>query len=213
VKVLDLGSPSPRSRGSRAFRGFAVIDLNYAGSSGFGRAYRLRLREQWGAADLDDCATAVRFLAEQAMIDATRVFARGGSAGGYLTLQCLVRSDRFRAGASRSGIADVEAWRAGTHDFESRYTDLLVGPATDHGLYGERSPARHVGRRSAPVLVGHGTADPVVPVDHARMIGDAYRRAGRPHQVELFDEPHDFRRAASIRAWLATELTFIQAHL
>jgi dipeptidyl aminopeptidase/acylaminoacyl peptidase len=76
-----------------------------------------------------------------------------------------------------------------------------------------RSPARHVGRRSAPVLVGHGTADPVVPVDHARMIGDAYRRAGRPHQVELFDEPHDFRRAASIRAWLATELTFIQAHL
>jgi dipeptidyl aminopeptidase/acylaminoacyl peptidase len=194
-------------------RGFAVMDLNYAGSSGFGRAYRLRLRERWGVADLDDCVTAVAFLAEHDVIDPTRVFARGGSAGGYLTLQCLIRSDRFRAGASRSGIADVEAWRAGTHDFESRYTDLLVGPPSEQARYGERSPARHVGRRSAPVLLVHGTADPVVPVDHARMISDAYRRAGRPHQVELFDEPHDFRRAASIRAWLAAELAFIQAHL
>jgi dipeptidyl aminopeptidase/acylaminoacyl peptidase len=190
-------------------RGFAVLDLNYSGSSGFGRAYRERLYEAWGDADLADCLAAVRWLVADGVVDGRRVFVRGGSAGGYLTLQCLTHSTAFRGGMCRCGIADLAMWRNDAHDFESRYTDLLVGPPSESARYAERSPARHVRTQAAPVLIVHGQADAVVPPGHARAIADSYRRAGRPHRVVLLDgEPHGFRRADSRARWLGVELDF-----
>jgi dipeptidyl aminopeptidase/acylaminoacyl peptidase len=163
----------------------------------------------WGAVDLEDCVTAVRSLVADGIVDPRSVLVRGASAGGYLTLQCLARSDVFLGGMCRCGIADVAKWREDAHDYESRYTDLIVGPRADDALYAERSPARHIGPRSGPVLLVHGLADTVVPPRHAQIAAAAYARAGRPHRLELLDgEPHSPRRFESRRRWLQAELEF-----
>jgi dipeptidyl aminopeptidase/acylaminoacyl peptidase len=193
-------------------RGFAVLDLNYSGSTGFGSAYRHRLDGEWGHRDLGDCLAAVGHLGRERMVDPALVFVRGASAGGYLTLQCVTGSTAFSGGMCRCGISDLALWREDTHDFESRYTDLLVGPPSEVDLYGGRSPARNVGAGSAPLLLIHGLADTVVPPEHAEVMAAAYRDAGCPYEMELLpDEPHELRRRDSRHRWLEAELDFVAA--
>ena len=193
-------------------RGFAVLDLNYSGSSGFGSAYRHRLDGKWGHRDFGDCLAAVAHLAREGMVDTGRVFVRGASAGGYLTLRCITGSTAFIGGMCRCGISDLALWREDTHDFESRYTDMLVGEPSQVDLYRARSPARNVGSRSAPLLLIHGLADTVVPPEHAELMAAAYRDADRPCGVELLpDEPHELRRRSSRQRWLEAELAFVAA--
>jgi dipeptidyl aminopeptidase/acylaminoacyl peptidase len=193
--------------------GFAVLDLNYSGSTGFGSAYRHRLDGEWGDRDFSDCLAAVAHLARERMVDPERVFVRGASAGGYLTLRCITGSAVFTGGMARCGISDLALWREDAHDFESRYTDLLVGPPSEQERYQRRSPARNVGPRSAPLLLIHGLADAVVPPEHAELMAGAYRGAGRPCTVELLpEEPHGLRRRSSRERWLEAELAFVAAH-
>jgi len=191
-------------------RGFAVLDLNYSGSTGFGSAYRHRLDGEWGLRDFDDCLAAVGHLTRERMVDPERVFVRGASAGGYLTLRCVTGSTAFTAGMCRCGISDLALWRQDTHDFESRYTDILVGPPSQMERYRRRSPARNVGNSAAPLLLVHGLADTVVPPEHAELMAAAYRAAGRPYRLELLpDEPHGLRRRNSRQRWLEAELAFV----
>jgi dipeptidyl aminopeptidase/acylaminoacyl peptidase len=193
-------------------RGFALLDLNYSGSTGYGSAYRHRLDGEWGERDFGDCLAAVSYLVRERMVDRERVFVRGASAGGYLTLRCITGSTAFTAGMCRCGISDLALWREDTHDFESRYTDRLVGPPSEIELYRRRSPARNVGSHSAPLLLVHGLADTVVPPEHAELMADSYRRAGRPCDLELLpDEPHALRRRDSRQRWLEAELAFVAA--
>jgi dipeptidyl aminopeptidase/acylaminoacyl peptidase len=193
-------------------RGFAVLDLNYSGSTGFGSVYRHRLDGEWGRRDFGDCVAAVAHLAREGMVDPDRVFVRGASAGGYLTLRCITGSTAFVGGMCRCGISDLALWREDTHDFESRYTDMLVGPPSQVDSYRARSPARNVGSRSAPLLLIHGLADTVVPPEHAELMAAAYRDAGRPCAVEMLpDEPHELRRRSSRQRWLEAELAFVAA--
>ncbi len=193
-------------------RGFAVLDLNYSGSTGYGSAYRHRLDGEWGRRDLADCVTAVSSLTAQECVDRERLFVRGASAGGYLTLRCLTETTLFRAGVARCGIGDLAMWREDSHDFESRYVDVIVGPPEDRETYAARSPARRVTTTSAPVLLVHGLADRVVPPGHSAAVADAYRAAGRPYRVRWLDgEPHGLRRRDSRALWLGDELDFIGA--
>jgi dipeptidyl aminopeptidase/acylaminoacyl peptidase len=193
-------------------RGFAVLDFNYSGSTGFGSAYRHRLDGEWGQRDFTDCLAALAYLTEERMVNPECVFVRGASAGGYLTLRCITGSTTFAGGLCRCGISDLALWREDTHDFESRYTDLLVGPPSGTALYRGRSPGMNVGPRSAPLLLIHGLADTVVPPEHAELMAAAYRAAGRPCEVELLpDEPHGLRRRVSRQRWLEAELAFVAA--
>jgi dipeptidyl aminopeptidase/acylaminoacyl peptidase len=194
-------------------RGFAVLDLNYSGSTGYGSPYRHRLDGEWGRRDFGDCLAAVAHLARERMVDPERVFVRGASAGGYLTLRCITGSPAFSGGMCRCGISDLALWREDTHDFESRYTDRLVGPPSRVDLYLGRSPVRNVGSRAAPLLLVHGLADTVVPPEHAELMAAAYRDEGRPFRMELLpDEPHELRRRDSRRRWLEAELAFVAAY-
>jgi dipeptidyl aminopeptidase/acylaminoacyl peptidase len=194
-------------------RGFALLDLNYSGSSGFGSAYRHRLDGQWGSRDLMDCVAAVRQLVDAGMVDPAEVFVRGASAGGYLTLQCATSTTLFRGGMARCGIADLALWREDAHDFECRYTDILVGPPSAGTGYAARSPARNVNEHSAPLLLVHGLADTVVPPEHSRLMADRYAAAERPHSLVLLsEEPHGLRRYDSRLRWLSAELSFVAEH-
>jgi len=193
-------------------RGFAVLDLNYSGSTGFGSAYRHRLDGQWGDRDFGDCLAAVAHLTGERMVDPEHVFVRGASAGGYLTLRCITGSSAFAGGMCRCGISDLALWREDAHDFESRYTDMLVGPPSRIDLYRRRSPARNVGSHAAPLLLVHGLADRVVPPEHAELMAASYREATRPCALELLrDEPHELRRRESRKRWLEAELDFVAA--
>jgi dipeptidyl aminopeptidase/acylaminoacyl peptidase len=191
-------------------RGFAFLDLNYSGSSGFGRHYRERLYGAWGEADLADCLAAVARLGGEGIVDGRRVVVRGASAGGYLTLQCLARSGAFAVGLCRAGIADVARWRGETHDLESRYADLLVG-GSDGPAYADVSPAGHFGPGiPAPVLLVQGSEDPVVGPPQAELVAAMYRRlGGRCRTVSLPGERHDLRRESSRRRALEAELGFV----
>jgi dipeptidyl aminopeptidase/acylaminoacyl peptidase len=191
-------------------RGYAVLDLNYSGSTGFGSAYRHRLDGAWGDRDLADCIAAVDHLAGAGMVDRERVFARGASAGGYLALRCVSATAAFRGAMARCAITDLAGWRADAHDFESRYTDMLVGLPVEAERYRSRSPVDTVDAQSAPALLVHGLADLVVPPAHSVRMADAYRNAGRPCRLELLaDEPHGLRRADSRRRWLTAGLDFV----
>lgn len=191
-------------------RGFAVVDVNYGGSTGYGRAYRERLDGQWGVVDVDDCVHAARHLAERGEVDRGRLAIRGSSAGGYTTLAALTFRDIFRAGASHYGIGDLESLATDTHKFESRYLDRLIGPYPEaKALYQARSPIRSTGRFSAPVIFFQGLEDRVVPPEQAEKMVAALRRKGLPVAYVPFEgERHGFRQAANIKRALEAELYF-----
>jgi dipeptidyl aminopeptidase/acylaminoacyl peptidase len=191
-------------------RGFAVVDVNYAGSTGYGRAYRDLLRGAWGVVDVEDCVAAARHLADAGLVDPRRLCISGGSAGGFTTLCALTFHDAFAAGASHYGVADLESLALDTHKFESRYLDGLVGPYPERrDLYVARSPIHHVGRLARPVAFFQGLDDRVVPPSQAEAMVAALAARGIPHAYVTFPgEQHGFRRAENIRTALDGELFF-----
>jgi dipeptidyl aminopeptidase/acylaminoacyl peptidase len=215
--VLSHGGPtgatSARFRPEVQFwtsRGFAVVDVNYGGSTGYGRAYRERLNGQWGIVDVDDCVNAARYLVGRGAADARRLAIRGGSAGGYTTLCALTFRDLFRAGASYYGVSDLEALEEETHKFEARYSDRLIGPYPERrDLYRERSPIHFTDRLSCPVILFQGLEDKVVLPNQAEMMVGALRAKGLPvAYVPFAGEQHGFRRAENIQRALDAELYF-----
>lgn len=191
-------------------RGVGVVDVNYRGSSGYGREYRNKLRGQWGVVDTEDCVNAARHLAEQGEADEARLAIRGSSAGGYATLCALTFHEGFAAGASYYGVADAEALTRDTHKFEARYLDRLIGPYPEQAdLYRERSPINHVERLRSPVILFQGLEDEVVPPNQAEMMAAALKRNGIPHAYLPFaGEQHGFRRADTNIRCLEAELYF-----
>ena len=187
-----------------------MLDVNYAGSTGYGRAYRERLDGAWGVADVADCAYGAAAMAAAGRADPARLAIRGGSAGGFTTLAALAFTDVFAAGTSLYGIGDLAALAADTHKFEARYLDRLVGRwPEDAAVYAERSPLHHVERISAPVLLLQGSEDRVVPPAQSRGMAHALREGEVPVAYVEFDgEGHGFRGAETIRRALETELAF-----
>jgi dipeptidyl aminopeptidase/acylaminoacyl peptidase len=191
-------------------RGFAVVDVDYRGSTGYGRTYRHSLNGRWGIVDVDDAVAAAQFLADRGDVDGDRLLIRGGSAGGFTTLAALAFHDVFDAGASHFGVADLAALVADTHKFESRYMDSVVGPYPEMAdTYAERSPINHTDGFSVPLIVFQGDEDEVVPPNQSEMIVDALRARGVPVAYLLFEgEQHGFRRAENIVAAIEAELSF-----
>lgn len=191
-------------------RGFAVLDVNYGGSTGFGREYRERLDSKWGIVDVDDCVNGARYLAERGSVDGARCVITGGSAGGYTVLAALTFRDFFKGGASHYGVGDLAALARDTHKFESRYLDSLVGPyPAREDIYRERSPIAHADRLSAPVIFFQGDEDMVVPQNQTESMVEALRRKGTPVGYLLFTgEQHGFRKAENIKRALDAELYF-----
>ncbi|NNH75641.1 S9 family peptidase [Nocardia uniformis] len=192
-------------------RGFAFVDVNYGGSSGYGRHYRERLRGRWGEVDVEDCVAVVRHLSESERVDVRRVCVRGASAGGYTVLAALSMADTpFAAGVDYYGVADLETMLATTHKFESRYLEGLIGPFPEtRRRYKERSPLSRVDRFARPLLAIHGTDDAVVPPAQSEAIVAALREKGLPVSLLLFEgEQHGIRRAENIRRVMAAELRF-----
>jgi len=191
-------------------RGIGVVDVNYRGSSGYGREYRNELRGTWGVVDTEDCVNAALYLAEQGEADGSRLAIRGGSAGGYATLCALTFHDAFAAGASYYGVADAEALAGDTHKFESRYLDRLIGPYPERAdLYRERSPINHIDLLRSPVILFQGLEDRVVPPNQAEKMAAALERNGVPHAYLAFEgEQHGFRKAETNIRCLEAELYF-----
>jgi dipeptidyl aminopeptidase/acylaminoacyl peptidase len=194
-------------------RGIALVDVNYGGSTGYGREYRNQLRGQWGIVDVDDCIAAARALADQGRVDGARMAIRGGSAGGFTTLCALTFHDVFAAGCSLYGIADAALLAADTHKMESRYLDSLIGPYPEAAeTYRARSPIHHVDRLSTPMLLLQGSEDPVVPPNQAEAMVAALAARGIPHAYLCFEgEQHGFRQAAHIVRAVEAELLFYAA--
>ena len=216
--VMSHGGPTGRTEsafnlGLQYFtsRGFAVADVNYGGSTGFGRAYRERLKGKWGIVDVDDCVAAVQWLSSEGLVDGRRATIRGGSAGGYTTLAALTfRPGVFAAGASHFGVGDLETLARDTHKFESRYLDGLVGPyPAAREVYVERSPAHHTDRLSTPMILFQGLEDKVVPPSQAEEMVAALRANGVPFAYLAFEgEQHGFRQASTIVRVAEAELQF-----
>ncbi len=192
-------------------RGIAVLDVNYGGSTGYGRRYRERLNGQWGVVDVDDCCNGAAYLAERGLVDPGRMAIAGGSAGGYTTLAALTMRNVFAAGISRYGISDCEVLAQETHKFEARYLDRLIGPYPEaRDVYLDRSPIHHVDGLSCPVIFLQGSEDEVVPPNQAQMMVEALRRKGLPvAYLEFEGEQHGFRQARTIRRALEAELYFL----
>ncbi|KAK7387080.1 hypothetical protein VNO78_27578 [Psophocarpus tetragonolobus] len=187
-------------------RGWAVVDVNYGGSTGYGRAYRERILRQWGIVDVNDCCSCAKYLVDNGKVDKERLCIMGASSGGYTTLAVLAFRKTFQAGASLSGIADLNLLRAETHKFESRYVENLVGD--DKDMY-ERSPINHVVDFSCPIIIFQGLEDKVVPPDQARKIYQAVKEKGVPVAiVEYEGEQHGFRKAENIKFTLEQEMVF-----
>ncbi len=192
-------------------RGFALVDVNYGGSTGYGREYRQRLNGNWGIVDVADCCNAALYLVEKGLADRDRLAIRGSSAGGYTTLACLAfRSDVFKAGASHYGLSELEAFVKDTHKFESRYLYSLVGPyPARRDLYVQRSPINFIQNLSAPLILFQGEEDKIVPSSQAQLMFDAVLAKGIPVAYLLFSgEQHGFRKAANIKRSLEAELYF-----
>ena len=191
-------------------RGIGVIDVNYGGSTGYGRAYRERLRREWGIVDVEDCVAAVQALVRDGLADGERLGIRGGSAGGWTTLAALTTTDAFAAGVSYYGVAELIAFAADTHDFESRYIDGLVGTLPeDRDVYVERAPLSHVDQLSCPVLLLQGLEDKVVPPSQAEQFAAALDKKGIPYAYLPFaGEQHGFRKQETVVAALEAELSF-----
>lgn len=191
-------------------RGFAIVDVNYGGSTGFGREYRERLKRNWGIVDMQDCENAARYLANKGLVDRERMAIAGGSAGGYTTLCALTFGEIFRAGASHFGVSDLEALALDTHKFESRYLDRLVGdyPA-EKDIYTQRSPIHHTDKLSCPIIFLQGTEDKVVPPSQSEAMVKALEEKKLPVAYVLFEgEQHGFRQAKNIARALEAELYF-----
>ncbi len=191
-------------------RGFAVIDVNYGGSTGYGRPFRELLHGAWGVVDIEDCSAAAQWAAAQGLADPTRLAITGGSAGGFTVLACLATTATFAAGASHYGVADLAALARDTHKFESRYLDALVGPYPQAAaVYDERSPLSHIDGFDAPLIVFQGLEDDVVPPAQAEAIVAALDAKGVPHAYLPFEgEQHGFRIAANIVRCITAELSF-----
>jgi dipeptidyl aminopeptidase/acylaminoacyl peptidase len=191
-------------------RGFAVVDVNYGGSTGYGRAYRERLKGQWGVVDVDDCVNAAKYLAQQGLVDGERVAIRGGSAGGYTTLCALTFRKFFKAGASYFGVSDLEALDRDTHKFESRYNRSLIGPYPEkRDLYRARSPIHFAEQISCPVIFFQGLEDRVVPPSQSELMVEALRKNKISVAYIAFEgEQHGFRKAENIKRSLEAELYF-----
>lgn len=215
--VMIHGGPTSAAVAALAFkvqfwtsRGFLVCDVNYRGSTGFGRRFRNELRGRWGIADIEDCVAAAEFLVERGRVDPNRCVIRGGSAGGYTTLCALTFTDTFAAGASLYGVTDLELLAKDTHKFEARYLDGLVGPyPQDAQTYRDRSPIHHVDQLDRPVILMTGSADQVVPLSQMQTIVAALGDNGVPHAPIVFEgEGHGFRRAENIERAMDAELSF-----
>ncbi len=215
--VLAHGGPTAQARQELSWnrrywtsRGFAVVDVNYRGSTGFGREYRNALRGLWGIADVADCVAAARYLCERGDVDPNRLAIIGGSAGGYSVLCALSFTDVFAAGVSRYGIADLEVLARDTHKFESRYLDSLVGPYPQRqDLYKQRSPIHHTKKLSCPMLILQGEQDKVVPPEQAELMVKALQKRKLPYAYLTFpDEGHGFRLARSQIKAREAELSF-----
>lgn len=219
--VIGHGGPTTAARDTLDLkiqfwtsRGFAVADVNYRGSSGYGREYRQRLAGQWGVADVEDMIHVARFLAESGRADPQRLIIRGGSAGGYTTLAALTfHPGVFQAGASYYGICDLEVLARDTHKFESRYLDSLVGPyPARRDLYHDRSPIHFVDRLACALILFQGLEDQVVPPNQSSMMADAVRAKGLPVAYLTFEgEQHGFRKADTMVRCLEAELAFYGA--
>ena len=191
-------------------RGMGVVDVNYGGSTGYGREYRERLRGQWGVVDVEDTVAAVRGLADEGLADGNRLAIQGGSAGGWTVLAALTSTKVFACGVSYFGVAELVKFAQSTHDFESRYLDGLVGPLPEAlPLYQSRAPLSNVDGLSCPVLLLQGLDDPVVPPAQAEMFRDALVAKGIPHAyLPYAGESHGFRRAESQIHAYESELSF-----
>ncbi|WP_438353287.1 S9 family peptidase [Microbacterium sp. CJ88] len=216
--VLAHGGPTSHVSGGAALdvafftsRGVGVLDVNYGGSTGYGRAYRERLRGRWGVVDRDDVVAAASGIADGGIADGNRLAIKGGSAGGWTVLCALTASDRFAVGISRYGVADLRALAADTHDFEARYLDGLVGPLPEaEVVYIDRSPLSHLDRFTTPMLIEQGLDDPVVPPAQSEAVRDALAARGIRHSYLAFEgESHGFRRPETIVAALEAELGFL----
>jgi dipeptidyl aminopeptidase/acylaminoacyl peptidase len=215
--VISHGGPTSSSSASLRYsiqywtsRGIAVLDVNYGGSSGYGREYRERLKGRWGIIDVDDCVNGARYLVESGQADGNQLAIRGGSAGGYTTLCALTFRDTFKAGASHYGISDLEALARDTHKFEARYLDGLIGRYPEQrDLYVERSPIHFTDRLACPMILFQGLEDKVVPPNQAEKMFEAVRAKKLPVAYLTFEgEQHGFRKAENIRRVLEAELYF-----
>jgi dipeptidyl aminopeptidase/acylaminoacyl peptidase len=191
-------------------RGFAVLDLNYRGSTGYGRRYRHSLYSRWGQADVEDCIAGARYLSELGKIDNDRLLISGGSAGGYTVLCALAFTDAFRSGASYFGVGDPETMFASTHKFESRYDHWLIGDwHNSRAVYRARSPLRNADQINCPVIFFQGADDKVVPPEQSRVMVETLRKRGQPvAYLEFQGEAHGFRKADAVSRSLESELYF-----
>jgi dipeptidyl aminopeptidase/acylaminoacyl peptidase len=217
--LLVMGHGGPTSMATNAYRagvqywtsrGIAVLDVNYGGSSGFGRAYRQRLDGQWGVVDVQDCIAGARYLVERGDVDARRLIIRGGSAGGFTALSALAFHDSFACGASLYGIGDLETLAKDTHKFEARYLDRLVGPWPEaRELYRARSPIHHLDGLKCPLILLQGADDEVVPPQQSRRMHAALKAKGVPvAYLEFEGEQHGFRQLKNIVRALEAEAYF-----
>lgn len=191
-------------------RGFALLDVDYGGSTNYGRAYRERLIGNWGIVDIDDCVNGAKHLIDEGLVDPERLIIQGRSASGYTTLSALAFRDFFKAGVSYYGIGDLEAMTKDTHKFESRYLDGLIGPYPEMiDIYQQRSAIHYVDNIDVPLLIFQGVEDKVVPPNQAQMMYDAVNAKGKPVALVMYEgEQHGFRKAENIRHSLDASLYF-----
>jgi dipeptidyl aminopeptidase/acylaminoacyl peptidase len=217
LMVISHGGPTSATGTTLSYgiqywtsRGFAVVDVNYGGSTGYGREYRRRLNGNWGIVDVDDCCSAALYLVNEGLADPNRLAIRGGSAGGYTTLACLAFRDAFKAGASHFGVSNLEALAKDTHKFESRYLDSMIGPYPQRkDLYYERSPINFAHQINCPLILFQGDEDKVVPPSQSQTMFEAVRTREIPTVYVLFQgEQHGFRKAESIKRSFEGELYF-----
>jgi dipeptidyl aminopeptidase/acylaminoacyl peptidase len=192
-------------------RGIAVVDVNYGGSHGYGRAYRMRLNGNWGVVDVDDCVNAARYLVEKGLVDADRISITGGSAGGFTALLSLTKRDFYNAGASHFGIGDLVTFVKDTHKFESRYVDTLVGPYPERAdLYRDRSAVYFADNLTVPVILFQGLEDKIVPPSQAEEFVAVCKKKSLPYAYVPFEgEQHGFRQEKNIRRSIEGEMYFL----
>ena len=219
--VLAHGGPTAAARRQLQLaitywtsRGFGVADVDYRGSTGYGRAFRNRLHDSWGLADVEDCVAVAKYLVAQKKVDKNKLAIKGGSAGGFTVLAALTFHDTFTAGASRYGIADLAILAKDTHKFESRYLDRLVGEwPEDEETYRQISPIHHIEQLSTPMVILQGSEDPIVPPNQAHLMAQKLKENDIPHAlIEFSDEGHGFRKAPNIKKAIESELAFF-AHI